>query len=307
MFIRRGQDAVLLVGMVMIASVLALPRVVQAQPMVQLTTPYHTINDSFYESFGTGGWGIDRMGPNGGWFFNRGPANSTPPPFGSYDPAADARFGFHLGPFNFNWLGGQGSNRSHVMQAPTIVMPSGGSGMFFDGSMRPFVTGVVPVLGNNPMGMAIPVAPQRSISPLEQRLLRLQQEQAMLDAAAEEQGVGNAMAQAAAMPAAAGEPPLVLNGADPGRAAASSGGTPGVSSSGSTANHGDIGLAEIRAQHAAVDENRHQEIQVRIEKARGYEQAGQAGIAKIYYQQAAARADGDLKRQLLEKIRSLGN
>ena len=47
-------------------------------------------------------------------------------------------------------------------------------------------------------------------------------------------------------------------------------------------------------------------IQMRIEKARGLEDAGKPGQAKIYYQQAATRADGELKKQLLEKVQSLG-
>ena len=46
---------------------------------------------------------------------------------------------------------------------------------------------------------------------------------------------------------------------------------------------------------------------MRIEKARGYEEAGKPGLAKVFYQQAAARAEGELKKQLLDKIRSLGD
>ena len=80
-----------------------------------------------------------------------------------------------------------------------------------------------------------------------------------------------------------------------------------VAAADSTANHGDLSVAEIRRQQAAPqDAARNQKIEVRIEKARGLEDAGKAGLAKIYYQQAATRADGELKKQLLEKIRSLG-
>lgn len=96
---------------------------------VQLTSPFQTMNDSFYENFGFGGINMGRSGPKGGWYFNTGPAGSTPPPFGGYDPAADARFGMQFGGpfgFGFNMLAGQGSNRSNTVTAPTIVIPNGG-------------------------------------------------------------------------------------------------------------------------------------------------------------------------------------
>ncbi len=179
---------------------------------VQITTPYHSINDSFYENFGVGWAPIFNMGNNGGWYFSGIPANSTPPPFGGYDPAADSRFGFKLGPLGFNFLAGQGSNRSHVMQAPTIVIPNGGTGFLFDGSVSPFVMGVIPVVGNAPM---TPVA----TSPLAERLERLQQaEEQRLAAEAAARAAGDDDAELAeALRAPPGEPtqddaPLVMRG-----------------------------------------------------------------------------------------------
>jgi hypothetical protein len=298
--LRIGSLGCLLVcGVVVLGSHAA----VAQQQQVQLTSPFHIINDSFYENFGLG-WGLDHRGPNGGWFFNTGPANSTPPPFGGYDPGADARFGFFAGNgntrFNFNWLGSQGSNRSHVMQAPTVVVPNGGTGYFFDGSVRPFVTGVVPVVGTGQFAQGTPLLPQASASPLQERLDRLQQENEIAQAQPPE----------VVPPAPDNEPvqdeaPLILGG-DRGAGDAFAGGrTVRGSAAGSTANHGDISVAEIRRQQAAADAARQEEILLRIEQARGYEEAGKPGIAKIYYQQAATRAEGDLKKQLLEKIRSL--
>ena len=275
----------------------------QAQ-QVQLTAPFHTINDSFYENFGNG-WGLNGGGSN--WFFNTGPASSAPPPFGGWDPGADARFGFGgvtgggIG-FNFNWLGSQGSSRSHVMQAPTIVIPNGGTGSLFSGSIRPFVTGIVPVVGNAPRMPMVPVlTPQTSTSPLQERIVRLQQQEALAQAALPpraEQGEPDA--------AARDDAGLVLRGGAAAGAAAPAGGT-SRSSAGSTASHGDISVAEIRRQHALEDTVREQEILVKIEKARGYEEAGKPGVAKIYYQQAARQAEGEMKQKLLAKIRSLGS
>jgi hypothetical protein len=271
-----------------------------------LTSPFHSINDSFYENFGTG-WGVNGGGPN--WFFNTGPATSAVPPFGGYDPGANASFGFGgltgggLG-FNFNWLGSQGSNRSHVMQAPTIVVPNGGSGSLFSGSVVPFVTGVVPVVGNAPAGPLVPVTvPQSAVSPIQERWERLQQQEALAQASGEREP-----ARAAAAPDEApfqDDVPLVLGGGAGDAGPANRHRGPSASAAGSTANHGDISVAEIRRQQQREDAAREQAILVKIEQARGYEQAGKPGVAKIYYQQAAAEADGDLKAKLLAKIRSL--
>jgi hypothetical protein len=281
------------------------PRRAEAQSMVKLTTPYHIINDSFYENFGLG-WGTNRMGPNGGWYFNTGPANSTPPPFGGYDPAADARLGFRLGGFNFDFLAGTGSNRSHVMQAPSVVVSNGQPGWFFDGSMVPFVTGVVPVVGNAPMPGQMPIPAQSPITPLEERWQRLQHEQAALDGARGDVPAAGEPVQPP--PADVDDDALVLGGAR--REDEAVGATRPVaraSSSRSTADHGDISVAEIRAQQAAQDARQQQELQVRIEKAQSYEQTGQPALAVIYYKQAAARAQGEQKRRLLEKIASLND
>lgn len=293
------------VAFVVLAGLTAWPETGSYAQQVQVTSPLQTINDSFYENFGFGGINMGRSGPRGGWYLNTGPATSTPPPFGGYDPAADARFGMQFGgPFGlgFNMLAGQGSTRSNTVTAPTIVIPNGGTGSIFSGSIRPFVTGVIPIVGNAPFGPMMPMAPQPSVSPLAQRVAQLQQQQAAT------QAVGGAAPDPApamqpAMPARDADP-LVMRGdqvqAPAGRPAAP------ASASVSTANHGDLSVAEIRRQQAAQDAARQEEIQVRIEKARGLEEAGKPGQAKIYYQQAATRADGELKKQLLEKVRSLG-
>jgi hypothetical protein len=293
------------VAIVVLAGLSAWPQTGSDAQQVQVTSPLQTINDSFYENFGFGGINMGRSGPRGGWFLNTGPATSTPPPFGGYDPAADARFGMQFGgPFGlgFNMLAGQGSTRSNTVTAPTIVIPNGGTGSIFSGSVRPFVTGVIPIVGNAPYGPMMPMVPQPSVSPLAQRVAQLQQQQEATQAAG---GADPDPAPAIqpAMPARDADP-LVMRGgqvqAPAGRPAAP------APASASTANHGDLSVAEIRRQQAAQDTARQEEIQVRIEKARGLEEAGKPGQAKIYYQQAATRADGELKKQLLEKVQSLG-
>lgn len=283
---------------------------------VQITTPYHSINDSFYENFGVGWRGIDRMGPNGGWFFNGPRANSALPPFGGHDPSADSSFGFRMGPVGFNMLASQGSNRSHVMQAPTIVIPNGGSGYLFDGSVTPFVMGVVPVVGgggaaiSSSMSVPMPIAAPVTTSPLAERLERMRYMERMQASQAADmppaRPAANAGQRGAEPAAAADDAPLVLK---QGRLIDPAAEAPAAQATrpGSTAERGDLSVQEIRQAHAAADAARSHEVLVLIELARGKEIEGKPDQAKIYYQQAATRAEGKLKQQLSEKIQSLSD
>jgi len=292
---------------------------------VQITTPYHSINDSFYERIGVdfdfsfkGGRnvvGLDALGnptSDGRIHFNQGSFDSAMPQFGGHDPSADATFGFGKsgGKFSpsFRFALGQGSNRSHVMQAPTVVMHDGQTGFVMDSSMRPFVTSVVPVVGTGvPM-----LPPSPPISPVRQALARMEAEKRL------------GMQQSRPEPRARRETPrrqpdafeggLALgNGPQHGDDPASTGDDAPLVLKGSskpdeaeTANHGDVNEAETERQQAQEDSERQQEILARVAKAHGYEEAGKLGIAKIYYQQAAARASGEMKRELLKRIQSLG-
>ncbi len=297
---------------------------------VQITTPYHSINDSFYERIGVdfdfsfkGGGnvvGLDAHGnrtSDGRIHFNQGSFDSAMPQFGGHDPSTDATFGFGAagGKFSpsFRFALGQGSNRSHVMQAPTVVMHDGQTGFFSDSSMRPFVTSVVPVVGTGmPMLPMLPQSPP--ISPVKQALARMEAEkklgmqqtrrehrtrretpdrQPQRAALDDDLALGN-MPQQGDDPASTGDDaPLVLKG-------------PSATDEANTANRDEVDAAETEHQQAQVDSERQQEILARIAKARGYEESGKLGIAKIYYQQAAARASGEMKKELLERIQSLG-
>jgi hypothetical protein len=139
-----------------------------------LSSPLNTAGSSFSENIGIN-WGFS--GPN--FFFNSG--GGTLPPFGGHDPSADGRFGFGIRGNNtnffFNLNAGQGSSTTLGSQSATIVVPNGYPGFLFDGQQRPFVTGIVPVVG---AGWAL--TPERPtpyiVRPLEERLSRLRAEQA---------------------------------------------------------------------------------------------------------------------------------
>lgn len=123
---------------------------VEAQsPQVHVSAPYQGINDSFYEMYGTR-WFLNRAGPNGNFFANFG--GGAIPPFGGFDPNSGARLGvggraFNTG-FGFNFVASQGSSRSIVSSTPSVTFMAPGGGSFRSQSFRPFVTGIIPVVGD---------------------------------------------------------------------------------------------------------------------------------------------------------------
>lgn len=297
---------------------------------VQVTAPFHSLNDSYYErigldfdfSFKPGGnvIGLDPFGnptPDGRVHFNQGSFNSALPQFGGHDPSTDATFGFGIfgSKFSpkFNFALGQGSNRSHVMQAPTVVMHDGQTGFVSDTSQRPFVTSVIPIVG---AGLPM-MQPSPPISPVKQALARMEAEK-RLDRQRQQRAEREAPREQIrvdpfgdpVMPAkddgalllgkdraapASDDEPLILKGPS------------GADAADSAAGDDAAGAESKPAGQPEVDAARQQEVRTFVEKARGYEEAGKFGIAKIYYQQAAAQADGELKKKLLEKIQTLGN
>jgi len=121
-------------------------RSVDAQQNVYIQTPFQSMNDSYYEYIGTN-WGFQRSGPNGGFFFNNG-GFGPPPAFGGYDGSAST-FGFGGEGFRFNMIAAQGSSRSNTVNAPSITMIPGTYGSLQHGQIRPFVTGIIPIVGSN--------------------------------------------------------------------------------------------------------------------------------------------------------------
>ncbi len=278
-----------------------------------ISTPFHTLNDSFYERIGFNfGFNIagpnpatlppgqsavvgllpnGQFNPNGNIMFQQSGFNSAVPPFGGHDPATDGQFGFaRLGKdvdLFFNFAFGQGSSRSHISQVPSVTVTNGFPGTFSDTSQTPFVTGIVPVVGafTLPPASFGPVQPYYT-SPLREKIREYQQRMNQSDPVeAAKQIARDGLAKQQEEP-----PPTVGSSGSAAR---------------STANHGDISVADIQRQQAAELEYKQQEVLALIERARGVEEAGQPNVAKIYYRQAAARATGNLKQQLLDKIANL--
>jgi hypothetical protein len=99
----------------------------------------------------------------------------------------------------------------------------------------------------------------------------------------------------------------LLLGAGASQSTSNTGPSPSVpATSRSSAERGDISLAEIRARQAGHPEaDPADEINNLIDTARLAEASGRMGAARIRYQQAAAKATGELKRALLAKCESL--
>lgn len=133
---------------------------------VNVTTPLTSTNDSYYENFGVnfgfsfpGGRGsgsrIVGLGPNGqlqpNLIFRQNLGGF--PPFGGYNPGAGGRFGFsRIGPngggFSLGMNFAKGSSRSSITTAPSLTVQNGFGGSISSGSVRPFVTGMIPVVGD---------------------------------------------------------------------------------------------------------------------------------------------------------------
>ena len=230
---------------------------------VNLSGPYSNVGSGFYENIGTS-WGL--RGP--GWFFNFGGGSpiAANPGFGGFEPGSGANFGagFRAGNTTgfFNLTAGQGANSTFVSQTPNVTIPNGGNGYFIDGQFRPFVTSIMPIVGD-------PSDP----SPLRERLRRLNEGEVAAPSPGEES------------------------------TQAASGG--GASSRSSTAERGDLSVAAIKAQAAAANQAEDTELAVILEKAKGAETAGKPNVARIYYQMAARRAQGEQQREILKHLETL--
>ncbi len=280
--------------LVLLAAAVCLNSLPVTAQQVTVSTPLIGINNSYYEHINLG-WGFHGGGRGGSWFMNFGGPNSVIPPFGGYNPSNDFRFGLgnngNGGGFHFNLTASQGSNSTLTMAAPSLTMMNGVRGQFFSGSLRPFVTGLIPVVGDYPV--MVPYAeyptfaspsPPVLISPLAERLERLRHE-----------------SPSRVKPARPGEAEdaLVLSG-DAEKSAPIA-----ASSSPSSAERGDISVAEIRQLQALEDQAKRNELARLIEDARAAERAGQLAVARVHYQQAAARATGDQRRELQESLAKL--
>lgn len=269
--------------------------VCHGQQQVLVETPFQQTGNSFYENNGIG-WNYSR--PN---FFINVP-NGVQPPFGLGDPSADAQLGFGFGlgggRLNFNLGMGQGSTTTNSVTSPSIMLPNGGTGSLFHGSFRPFVTSFIPVVGGGGFGGAggfggrwngfgvgnsnpylpAPVpATVQVVSPLRQKLERLAAE-GKLDSLGQGNGNGNGATHARGTTSAVQVRQQ------------------------SSAERGDISVAEIRRNQAATDAAKGAPYERTAQKAAQFESQGKLVSARQYYKQAARQAPEEHQSRLYNEF-----
>jgi general secretion pathway protein D len=148
---------------------------------VTIEVRFITLNDSFYERIGvdfnfeiddnsgqianqlpilpddTGPSTAFGLAPDGtptfdyDYAFTQDSFSSAVPQFGGFDAATAANFGFAiLSDIEVFFLlqAATGDDRTNVLQAPKVTLFNGQLGMVSDSSQRPFVTSVIPVVGD---------------------------------------------------------------------------------------------------------------------------------------------------------------
>lgn len=146
-----GPRLLSLLGCLALSVILLTARRAEAQ-QANVGVPFRNVGHSFYENVNLG-WGLSAPG---GFFRFNAPA---PPPFGGFDPNAQASAGGRLGNGFFSLSAGQGSNTSFGSQTVSGNMIDGSTLIVGDASLRPFVTSVIPIVASDP-------------SPLRERLRR---------------------------------------------------------------------------------------------------------------------------------------
>ncbi|MDY0170560.1 MAG: hypothetical protein RBS80_28730 [Thermoguttaceae bacterium] len=267
-----------------------------------ISTPFQGTNTSFFEQIGTQ-WGV--KGPN--FFFQFGGPGMGQPVFGNPDPGAGIRGGWawNSGPWSghFNFIAAQGSRSSLVSQTPSITLPNGGTGYFSDTSQSPFVISYIPVVGGAPqLPYGYPMVPPpgfgfpyQGVGPVysEQGNPRVQ---AMLRARAEGEQPPDPAPPPAPAPPRGPAPEL----AEPERAPVAA-----APERASTAAAAAPSVAEARLMHQQEQAAANREAAQLLERGITAEEAGKPGVARVYYQMAAQRAEGDLREQAEARLNGL--
>lgn len=275
---------------------------------VTLATPFHTLSDHFFENSG-----ISWSGNYRGIGFSFGGGALAAPPFGGFDPNAGLRTNFGIYgkdlQINFNLSYGQGYRQSAITQTPSVTVMNGQTGIISDTSQTPFVIGVIPVVGGFPVvPPQWPQVPGFVPSTIGPRI------QAMLDAHAEQQA--QAAVQADAQARLGGPSGLCVVGwggrtakppkaPDPGPGRGEAVQERLNAAQRSTAGRPALSVAEAKRLHQEEMAAANGEMAALMERARALEEDGKPGAAKIYYQQIANHATGELQQQAKTRLYEL--
>ncbi len=270
--------------------------------MVFTGIPLTTVSDSFFEqsSIGFGfsipgsgrvvGLGPDgRRTPDGAIHFAYRPSNALGP-MGGRPPGSGLQGGFgHRGNrgggsgLNFGFA--QGSNRMLAQTTATVTVPNGGSGFFYSGTVTPFVTGFVPVVGGFASGPIVHPTPAAQMLPY-----------------ARATGDGSefakppyAMARRSASSHAARRP-AVKTHAGKGRAAKAN------RLDASSAAQADESVSDIRRRRQAKQAH---EVASLLNKAQLAIDDNKLAVAEVHLRSAARRASGEERQKILEQLKAV--
>lgn len=265
--------------------------------MTTIGTSQQNVRNSFFEGINSG-WSV--RGPN--FFANfGGGGNAAAPQFGGYNPNAGIQSGFTFGggPFSggFNFSAAQGNSSSFTSETPLLTTMNGQYGSLFIGRERPFVTSLVPIVGPGvvayaPVVSGVPTFPQ--LSPLAPQLPW----QAQL------------AAQGGLRRPGMGVLKLDQDGPAPRAPAVRQAGADGVEQGVEGGRAGLIDAlpptrAERDRQKVAAEAAKLASAKSYFDKGVDAEQSGKPAVAKLYFEMAARRADGELKAEAEQRVKSL--
>lgn len=307
-------------------------------PQAAVSIGASSASDSFFEMQGVS-WSL--VGPN--WFARFGPRPpAAAPAFGGFpgDAGGGVGFGVHGGRVQGEFFGqwSQGYRGAVTFQSPSLMLSNGSYGWWWDGSFTPFVTGVVPVIGDR---AGVPGGPGPLRDPQSKTLERSQAlsavasakigppaDHAPTNAPANDQPAGpgvdasegheNGLAKTdeAANPGNATNAParswkagtdsvaqtapdLSLSAGIPASVAVGAIAGANASRAWSTAVSEGLGVEEAARLRAAEVAVRNAEAEALLRKASAALQAGRAGLAETYCRMALSRATGEVRTAVL--------
>jgi hypothetical protein len=292
---------------------------------VTVTTPFHSVNDGFFEQFGTH-WGFNYKGLN----FSFGGPNMAVPQFGMFDPNAGIRGGWSVQGSDysgfFNFAAGQGFRQSLVTQAPSVTLTNGYPGYFGDVSQSPFVVGLIPIVGG--LADTFPIGPWPCYTTgcppylMGPQLQAMPQGNPRVQAMLRQPAEGNrgftddpSDPLLAGLPGGGPAPPRgagwqVHDGLDLGGGAALDV-DPSVqklaAAQSSSAGRAVPSVAEAQRLRQLEEAARSDEVRVLYERGLTAEEGGKPGVAKIYYNMALKSATGEFRDQILARLKALSS
>ncbi len=196
--------------------------------------------------------------------------------------------------------GGQRSGRRVGSAATSVTVLDGHSGFFAAGVIRPWVTGLVPIVGSQPsVGQVVGRLPQRQSpsSPVHERLARLEMEQ-------------NTPPRSSAprrSQAISPGPLLLLGNRDARDRDARDTGRRLDEAESSSATQPAAGLAEIRAHKAARAEALRGRVADDYDRGVQAQRAGKLALAHNYYRLADREAAEPIRGQIAERLAEIAH